>query len=74
MLGDKTEKVMRACYEVGEDIVRVSKRKRVQEDFDESVRRLTHIQAYARGFRERLIISPLAILNAENASNSLSFS
>ena len=38
MLQDKTDMVMRACNEVGEDIVRVSKRKRVQEDFDDSVR------------------------------------
>merc|ERR1719355_8732 len=59
MLQDKTDMVMRACNEVGEDIVRVSKRKRVQEDFDDSVRRLKDIQAYARGFRERLIISKM---------------
>jgi myosin-5 len=59
MLGDKTELVMQACNDVGEDIVRVSKRKRVKEDFDDSVRRLINIQAYARGFRERLIISKM---------------
>lgn len=59
MLGDKTDLVMQACYNVGEDIVRVSKRKRVKEDFDDSVRRLINIQAYARGFRERLIISKM---------------
>merc|ERR1719473_2275539 len=59
LLGEQNDKINKACTDVGEDIVRISRKKRACEDFDDAQTRLIKIQSYARGFRERFQISKM---------------